>query len=153
MFYFILKFLILAAVCAPEYNGTREFYLGLFYFILFYLSILFFVLFHIFFGCGCSRVHSSMYVFAYITTRLQGVTLLVNFDTRPDKEQNVWGDLLALAAAAFMGTHDYFVFHFFFLFFFHSSSLLAFEVRVVMCMLVFSEVFAGGFVCSSVRVC
>ena len=96
-----------------------------------------------------------MYVFAYITTRLQGVTLLVNFDTRPDKEQNVWGDLLALAAAAFMGTHDYFLFFFFsfFLFFFHSSRLLAFEVRVVMCMLVFSEVFAGGFVCSSVRVC
>jgi len=63
-----------------------------------------------------------MYVFAYITTRLQGVTLLVNFDTRPDKEQNVWGDLLALAAAAFMGTHDYFLF---FIFFCSFSILLA----------------------------
>jgi len=55
-----------------------------------------------------------MYVFAYITTRLQGVTLLVNFDTRPDKEQNVWGDLLGLETEIFMGTHDYFFFHFFF---------------------------------------
>ena len=43
----------------------------------------------------------------WVIVSMTGVSLLVNFDnTRPHQAQNLWGDLFAFAAAAFMGGYS-----------------------------------------------